>query len=49
MSIKGSLFASIGRRTPQNWRVLSERVLARPECSEFIDDFAAASVGVATL
>jgi len=49
LSIKGILFASIGRPTPQNWHVLSERVLARPECSEFIDDFATASVGVLTL
>ena len=33
----------------KNWHVLSERVLARPECSEFIDDFAASYLGVLTL
>jgi hypothetical protein len=49
LSIKGVLFASIERRTPQNWYVLSERVVARPECSEFIDGFAVASVGVMTV
>lgn len=49
LGMKGILFASIGRRTPQNWHVLSERMLARLDCSEFINDFAAASVGVLTL
>jgi hypothetical protein len=43
LSIKGILFANVRKRNPKT------RFLDRPECSEFIDDFAAASVGVLTL
>jgi hypothetical protein len=44
LNIKYILLARVGRRTPKNWRALSERFLAHPEFSEVLGNYAAASM-----